>query len=215
MLQEHDGVRLKTSGSVSLEAFKTYYMMRASAIPIHRESTDSLIQMGMAKLHFPSYPMLEAEKNKHFLLYTGGCVFDNSYSGSLRYNIIAIFILYMDSKFYAGVLAAEVNLRVHGPHNPDFIALCPDLDYVVSVECSVRDDVSLEWKLSPVLRQNANFITDDTTGEYPRQTSVTIILSKSDNPIKSQFHVSSSVLRNPIIDQGEPLTIIIMFDFTN
>ena len=113
----------------------------------------------------------------------------------------------MDSKFYAGVLAAEVNLRVYGPHNPDFIALCPDLDYVVSVECSVTDGTTLEWKLNPVLRQTARFTADGMTGEYPRQTSVTIILSKSD-PIKSQFQVSSSVLRNAIIDQGEPLTIV-------
>ena len=40
MLQEHGG-RLKTSGSVSLKAFKMYYMMRASAPSLHRESTDS------------------------------------------------------------------------------------------------------------------------------------------------------------------------------
>ena len=36
--------KLKTSGSVSLEAFKMYYAMRASAPSLHRESTDSLIQ---------------------------------------------------------------------------------------------------------------------------------------------------------------------------
>ena len=41
MLQEHDGV-LITSWSVSLEAFKMYYVMRASAPSLHRESTDSL-----------------------------------------------------------------------------------------------------------------------------------------------------------------------------
>ena len=35
--------RLKTSGSVSLEAFKMYYVMRASAPSLHRESIDSLI----------------------------------------------------------------------------------------------------------------------------------------------------------------------------
>ena len=35
--------RLKTSGSVSLEAFKMYYVMLASAPSLHRESTDSLI----------------------------------------------------------------------------------------------------------------------------------------------------------------------------
>ena len=35
--------RLKTSGSVSMEAFKMYYVMRASAPSLHRESTDSLI----------------------------------------------------------------------------------------------------------------------------------------------------------------------------
>ena len=35
--------RLKPSGSVSLEAFKMYYVMRASAPSLHRESTDSLI----------------------------------------------------------------------------------------------------------------------------------------------------------------------------
>ena len=35
--------RLKTSGFVSLEAFKMYYAMRASAPSLHRESTDSLI----------------------------------------------------------------------------------------------------------------------------------------------------------------------------
>ena len=35
--------RLKTSGSVSLEAFKMYYAMRASAPSLHRESTDSLM----------------------------------------------------------------------------------------------------------------------------------------------------------------------------
>ena len=38
--------RLKTSGSVSLEAFKMYYAMRASAPSLHRESTDSLILKG-------------------------------------------------------------------------------------------------------------------------------------------------------------------------
>ena len=37
--------RLKTSGSVSLEAFKMYYVMRASAPSLHRESTDSLIMI--------------------------------------------------------------------------------------------------------------------------------------------------------------------------
>ena len=36
--------RLKTSGSVSLEAFKMYYVMRASAPSLHRESVDSLFQ---------------------------------------------------------------------------------------------------------------------------------------------------------------------------
>ena len=36
--------RLKTSGSVSLKAFKMYYAMRASAPSLHRESTDSLIR---------------------------------------------------------------------------------------------------------------------------------------------------------------------------
>ena len=35
--------RLITSWSVSLEAFKMYYVMRASAPSLHRESTDSLI----------------------------------------------------------------------------------------------------------------------------------------------------------------------------
>ena len=35
--------RLKTSGSVSLEAFKMYYVMHASAPSLRRESTDSLI----------------------------------------------------------------------------------------------------------------------------------------------------------------------------
>ena len=33
--------RLKTSGSVSLEAFRMYYVKRASAPSLHRESTDS------------------------------------------------------------------------------------------------------------------------------------------------------------------------------
>ena len=37
--------RLKTSGCMRLEAFKMYYMMRASAPSLHRESTDSLICM--------------------------------------------------------------------------------------------------------------------------------------------------------------------------
>ena len=37
--------RLITSWSVSLEAFKMYYVMRASAPSLHRESTDSLILM--------------------------------------------------------------------------------------------------------------------------------------------------------------------------
>ena len=37
--------RLITSWSVSLEAFKMYYVMRASAPSLHRESTDSLIYM--------------------------------------------------------------------------------------------------------------------------------------------------------------------------
>ena len=38
-------IRLKTSGFVSLEAFKMYYAMRASAPSLHRESTDSLIHI--------------------------------------------------------------------------------------------------------------------------------------------------------------------------
>ena len=37
--------RLETSGSVSLEAFKMYYVMRASAPSLDRESTDSLISV--------------------------------------------------------------------------------------------------------------------------------------------------------------------------
>ena len=39
--------RLITSWSVSLEAFKMYYVMRASAPSLHRESTDSLINGAM------------------------------------------------------------------------------------------------------------------------------------------------------------------------
>ena len=42
--------RLKTSGSVSLEAFKMYYVMRASAPSLHRESTDSLIRTPIKQL---------------------------------------------------------------------------------------------------------------------------------------------------------------------
>ena len=42
-LQEHDGVLFKTSGFVSLETFKMYYVMRVSVPSLHRESTDSLI----------------------------------------------------------------------------------------------------------------------------------------------------------------------------
>ena len=42
--------RLKTSGSVSLEAFKMYYVMRASAPSLHRESTDSLIRNKRGKV---------------------------------------------------------------------------------------------------------------------------------------------------------------------
>ena len=34
--------KLKTAGSVSLETFKMYYVMRASAPSLHRESTHSL-----------------------------------------------------------------------------------------------------------------------------------------------------------------------------
>ena len=37
MLQEHGGM-LETSGSVSMEAFKKYYVMRASTPSQHRES---------------------------------------------------------------------------------------------------------------------------------------------------------------------------------
>ena len=37
--------RLKTSGSVSMEAFKKYYVMGASTPSLHRESTDSLIRI--------------------------------------------------------------------------------------------------------------------------------------------------------------------------
>ena len=42
--------RLKPSWSVSMEAFKMYYVMRASAPSLHRESTDSL----MTELAVPS-----------------------------------------------------------------------------------------------------------------------------------------------------------------
>ena len=41
--------RLKTSGSVSLKAFEMYYVMRASAPSLRRESTDSLIMQKGAK----------------------------------------------------------------------------------------------------------------------------------------------------------------------
>ena len=37
--------RLEMSGFVSLEAFKMYYVMRAPTPSLHRESTDSLIQV--------------------------------------------------------------------------------------------------------------------------------------------------------------------------
>ena len=44
----------KTSGSVSLETFKMYYAMRASAPSLHRESTDSLILDVAVLLFTPS-----------------------------------------------------------------------------------------------------------------------------------------------------------------
>ena len=37
--------RLRSSGFVSLEAFKMYYVMRTFAPSLHRKSTDFLIQM--------------------------------------------------------------------------------------------------------------------------------------------------------------------------
>ena len=43
---------LITSWSVSLEAFKMYYVMRASAPSLHRESTDSLIH---TCIYMPQY----------------------------------------------------------------------------------------------------------------------------------------------------------------
>ena len=48
--------RLKTSGFVSLEAFKMYYAMRASAPSLHRESTDSLNTAFSTYTH--AYPVL-------------------------------------------------------------------------------------------------------------------------------------------------------------
>ena len=42
--------RLITSWSVSLEAFKMYYVMRASAPSLHRESTESLIHVHFCML---------------------------------------------------------------------------------------------------------------------------------------------------------------------
>ena len=42
--------RLITSWSVILEAFKMYYVMRASAPSLHRESTDSLIRVNVGPL---------------------------------------------------------------------------------------------------------------------------------------------------------------------
>ena len=39
--------RLITPWSVSLEAFKMYYVMRVSAPSLHRESTDSLMKDDM------------------------------------------------------------------------------------------------------------------------------------------------------------------------
>ena len=48
--------RLKTSRSVSLEAFKMYYVMLASAPSLHRESTNSLItQENMVDLELRLY----------------------------------------------------------------------------------------------------------------------------------------------------------------
>ena len=58
--------RLITSWSVSLEAFKMYYVMRASAPSLHRESTDSLIYM--IYLHYyPICVLFTQPKDKQLL----------------------------------------------------------------------------------------------------------------------------------------------------
>ena len=104
--------------------------------------------------------------------------------------------------------AVEVNLRVYGPHASDsVITLCRNQDYEVSLECTVIDNTNLEWTLEPILSEPARFTILNAIGEFLRDMSVNLLLTKTDGLLRSQFHVSSSVLRDTIIDQGEPLTI--------
>ena len=56
--------RLITSWSVSLEAFKMYYVMRASVPSLHRESTDSLIHCTGDMVSY------RAHNNNYHVVYT-------------------------------------------------------------------------------------------------------------------------------------------------
>ena len=107
--------RLITSWSVSLEAFKMYYVMRASAPSLHRESTDSLIVQRASNIQLCVCVLMVIEVRQPSVCLFEGGLYIHVYM-DMKMKLICLYILVYDYVKTTTVLEDWSQHRKKWPH---------------------------------------------------------------------------------------------------
>jgi hypothetical protein len=109
-----------------------------------------------------------------------------------------------------GVSDTDVKLRVFGPHtNESSVTICPDDDYLLVVECTVTEALSVTWNVSPLIRQPVLFSSADIVGGTTR-FGVNFILTRERVEMEddlfnyiSQVQLHTDLIRQTVVDHGQ------------
>jgi hypothetical protein len=111
-----------------------------------------------------------------------------------------------------GVSDTDVKLRVFGPHtNESSVTICPNDDYLLVVECIVKESSLFSWTVTPLIHDAVLFTSLNVVGKTVNRGGVNFTLTKentemeNDDPVTyiSQVQLHTDLIRQTVGDRGE------------
>ena len=111
-----------------------------------------------------------------------------------------------------GVSGTDVKLRLFGPHTDESsVTICPDDDYLLVVECIVKESSLFSWTVTPLISNAVLFTSVNSVGKTINRGGVDFILTKKNVEMEnndlvtyiSQVQLHSDLIRQTVVDHGE------------
>ena len=99
-----------------------------------------------------------------------------------------------------------------GPHtNESSVTICPNDDYLLVVECIVKESSLFSWTVTPLIRDAVLFTSLNVVGKTVNRGGVNFTLTKentemeNDDPVTyiSQVQLHTDLIRQTVGDHGE------------